>query len=135
MKRPALITRVGESELEARARADWRVQAVNATLPATGLGMMLRAVIGTGRGWLPRLGLAAQIGEDGVVRCNFWDQNGFFIEADNLPLTAPEIRDSFRRLADQLKLSDADRLDMFTRLAKWLGDDRRSRKDAKEIGL
>jgi hypothetical protein len=36
-----------------------------------------------------------------------------------------EMRDDFRRLADRLKLSDADRIQMFTALKNWVVADRR----------
>lgn len=118
---PALITNRGEHP----AMADWRVRAIVHTLPATGLGMMVRAVLGQGRRWLPRLGLQARIAATGIVHCDFWDDDGSFLKDDDLPLTVIQVRDEFRRLADALKFTDAERIDMTTRLQKWLGKDER----------
>jgi hypothetical protein len=68
---------------------------------------------------------AGRVDKTGAVVANFVEKSGAITK--NYPLYRDEIalRDDFRRLADQLKLTDADRVEMFAAVKRWVVADRR----------
>lgn len=74
---------------------------------------------------LPCLVSAAKIAKNGVVMADMVDRWGQ--KHSRVPLYASELslRDDFRKLADHLKFSDADRQDMFRAVQRWVVADTR----------
>jgi hypothetical protein len=110
-------------------RASWQYRAVEATRgPETKLGAILLAVLDKQRRTIPQFRGKATITSDGFVMCNFLAKDGglrlgaFVCDVDDL------VR-NFRGLADHLKLSDAERKEMFQAVRNWIGTDYRSNKD------
>lgn len=121
---PAIIQAVTNSRLET-LRGDWRIRAVEATLGnQTPLGTILLAVLGLQGGKIPRLGRTAEIHRNGHVAVDFWDENGEYrAKSDMGPIRA--LVDRWRKLADDIQATDADREAMFAELRKWFTVDQR----------
>lgn len=73
----------------------------------------------------PYLTSAAKVGKSGEVVADMVTKAGK--QAKNFALYRSEfhLRDDFRRLADNLKLADADRVELFAALKRWVVADRR----------
>lgn len=68
---------------------------------------------------------AAKVAKSGRVVADVVTKNGNVVK-DSLVFESEEkLRDEFRRLADRLKLSDADRVEMFDAVKRWVVADRR----------
>lgn len=109
-----------------RQRATWQYRAVLATGGnKSQLGAIVIAVLGKAPDNPPRFGSAAVITSDGYVQAHFqtkdgvWHQGAFVGAVDDLVA-------NFRGLADHLKLSDAERVEMFDELRKWISVDYRA---------
>jgi hypothetical protein len=74
---------------------------------------------------LPALTTAAKIDKTGAVVADVCDRSGGIHKDQVLFKTEIEMRDAFRRLADRLKLSDPDRVEMFKYAQAWVVADRR----------
>jgi len=74
---------------------------------------------------LPALTTAAKIDKTGSVVGDVCDRWGAIHRDEVLFRTEIEMRDAFRRLADRLKLSDSDRIEMFKYVQRWVVADRR----------
>jgi len=124
VSKPALIRAVSNSDLDA-LHFDWRYRTIDALRGnQSPLGTVLLAVLGRQQSRLPRLGTQAYIDAAGIVHVDFWDEHGDHKPASPLN-SVKELTDSFRYLADELKLSDADREAMFGELRKWIKRDYR----------
>jgi len=73
----------------------------------------------------PYLTSAARVSKSGHVVADMMTKAGK--HAKNFALYRSEfhLRDDFRRLADRIKLSDADRIEMFAAVKRWVVADRR----------
>ena len=84
---------------------------------------------------VPKLGMAfgetADIRVDGLVATLFRDRGKWY------PPTVigkiEDVRDNMRRLADHLRLTDAERNAMFEEMRKWIKTDHRALQHAKNI--
>lgn len=113
-------------------RATWQYRAVEATRGnQSRLGLIVLLIIGrTPRNppfLMMRPGLV--ITADGDVLSDWVGRPGAPVLATCLG-TVEEVRDNLRRLADFLKLSDADRVAMFDALQKCIYKDFRARSEA-----
>jgi hypothetical protein len=91
-------------------------------------GMILRAAFqnnGVGPHSFPRLAYSAEISKEGIVQVQCAKTEGSEVRKINL-CTAQVLVDSFRRLADELKLNDQDRIALFTCIRQWIGKDHRA---------
>lgn len=114
----------------------WQYRAVERTKAnSTPLGMILLGVLGKASKYAPRVSNAAAIMPSGAIVVNFLDREGHYHAATNLDEiagglgTVGELTDAFRRLADDLKLEDHERIDMFKEVRQWLAIDYRVMKD------
>jgi len=73
----------------------------------------------------PFLCSAGKVDKHGAVVADLIERSGVIVK--NLPLYRDEIelRDDFRKVADQLKLNDADRRELFAAVQRWVVADRR----------
>lgn len=78
-----------------------------------------------GRLPIPALVSAARIAKTGAVVADMVDRFGTIKKDTVLFKTELEMRDAFRRLADRMKLSDSDRIEMFKYVQRWVVADRR----------
>jgi hypothetical protein len=74
---------------------------------------------------LPALVTAAKIDKSGAIVADMCDRKGRVHKDALLFKTEIEMRDAFRRLADRMKLNDADRIEMFKYAQAWVVADRR----------
>lgn len=74
---------------------------------------------------LPSLTTAAKIDKAGAVVADVCDRAGVIHKDEVLFKSEIEMRDAFRRLADRMKLSDPDRIEMFKYVQRWVVADRR----------
>ncbi len=72
----------------------------------------------------PHLTTAAKIDKNGAIVADVVDRNGIIKEVAIYP-TELHLRDDFRRLADRLKLNDADRVELLKCVQRWVVADRR----------
>jgi hypothetical protein len=74
---------------------------------------------------LPSLVSAARIAKTGAVVADMVDSQGRKRRDQVIFRNEIKLRDSFRRLADHLKLPDDDRIEMFRCVQRWVVADRR----------
>lgn len=117
--------------------AQWRQRAILATWNDQAqdwskLGHLLMCVIGKEQGiCAPRFDGSATVTSDGFVLCNFVGRDGRY-HGNAMVGTMVDIVNNFRGLADHLKLSDADRVELFKLLRNWIKTDYRSEKTKEE---
>lgn len=114
----------------------WKHRAVRETGGnSTMMGCFVLAILGWQHGRKPpRFGSRAVINKDGVVISNMQDKDG--VKHLNHALgPVQDIIDSFRGLADHLKLDDAERVEMFSELKKWFAHDERANQSNEERGI
>lgn len=93
-------------------------------------GAVLLAMLGraTSR---PHFGRSGWIDKQGMVRSNLMSVNQGWhpqvVICDKITM-----RDTFRKIADELKLSDVDRIAMFDELRKWFAKDESAAYDPHE---
>ena len=73
----------------------------------------------------PFLTTAARVGKSGQITADMVTINGQILKQAVLYSNEVELRDDFRRLADDLKLSDRDRCELFTAVKNWVVADTR----------
>ena len=114
----------------------WQHRAVRETGGnQTKLGCYVLAVLNWQHGrHPPRFGSKARINADGYLVTNVQEADRR-IHRDMVVDTVQEVTDSFRGLADRLKLSDAEREALFAELRKWIAHDDRANQTAEERGL
>lgn len=71
-----------------------------------------------------RVGREGEIGPDGTVYAPYQAADGS-LHPQMALCNIQDLIDSFRRVADRLKLSDSDRKDMFDKLRRWVARDAR----------
>lgn len=110
----------------ARQRATWQYRAVEATGGnRSQLGAIVIAMLGKAPDNPPRFGSAAVITSDGYVQAHFQSKDGQWHEGAFVG-AVDDLVGNFRGLADHLKLSDAERVEMFDELRKWISVDYRA---------
>lgn len=73
----------------------------------------------------PFLSSAARVDKTGAVVADMVTRNGAILKDAVLYPTETKLRDDFRQLADRLKLSDPDRIELFKCVQRWVVADRR----------
>jgi hypothetical protein len=73
----------------------------------------------------PFLSSAARVDKTGAVVADMVTRNGSILKDAVLYPTETKLRDDFRQLADRLKLSDPDRIELFKCVQRWVVADRR----------
>jgi hypothetical protein len=73
----------------------------------------------------PFLTTAAKIDKTGAIVADMVDERGRIHKDTVLFPTEISLRDSFRKMADRLKLDDADRVELFKCAQRWVVADRR----------
>jgi len=107
------------------AAMTWQYRAIAKTKAnQTVIGAVLLAVLGKATSHPPRFGAGAVITPEGMVMALFQDRTLKKTLAPISPIG--EFVDTFRRLADDLKLGDADRIAMFSEVRKWIIKDDRT---------
>jgi hypothetical protein len=105
------------------ARQRWDYRAVLATgARTTRMGAIVLAVLGKSR-TTRCFGQHAVISSKGRVITTYTDKDGHTCYTDIG--TPQELADSFSELADILKLSDEDRIAMFSKVRAWISADAR----------
>jgi hypothetical protein len=114
----------------------WQHRAVKETGGNTTLmGCFVLAILGFQHGRKPpRFGSHAAINEDGMVIAHAQNADGKMFKNENLG-HVQNVIDSFRGLADRLKLADWERDEMFSELRKWFVHDARANESSNERGL
>lgn len=114
----------------------WQHRAVRLTGGnQTLLGCFVLAVLGWQSGRKPpRFGKIARIARDGMVFSNMQDADGRMYRSHCLG-PVQTVTDNFRSLADELKLQDWERREMFEELRKWFAIDERANQTAHERGI
>lgn len=112
-------------------------RAIRRCVEATGgnasqLGAIVLATFGMYPATLPAFGMSATITSDGYVLCDIRTRNGEY-KSGAFVSSLQEIVDKFRRLADWLKLSDADRAALMDGLKRWCATDARMGEARKDI--
>ncbi len=114
----------------------WQYRAVKETGGnSTLMGMFVLAILGWQHGRKPpRFGSRAVINKDGIVIAHAQNAEGTKFRNQNLG-HVQNVTDSFRGLADRLKLNDKERMEMFEELRKWFVHDERANENNNERGL
>ena len=113
-------------------RHNWKRRAIEATQGnQSRLGCIIIAMLGRLPLHPPRIRGLAVIMENGIVVADMELRNGKGYLATPLG-DVVELRDNMRGLADHLKLSDAERIEMFNELRMWLATDLRATKTPLE---
>jgi hypothetical protein len=73
----------------------------------------------------PFFSTAGKVAKTGHIVADMVTKTGKIAKDFPIYLNEIELRDDFRRLADQLKLNDADRVEMFGAVKRWVVADRR----------
>lgn len=109
------------------AEEHWQHRAVKETGGNTTLmGCYVLAILGWQHGRKPpRFGSTARIDKNGQVWSHMQSKD-YAMHPDHCLGPLQDIIDSFRGLADHLKLTDEERIAMFTELKKWFAKDERA---------
>lgn len=90
--------------------------------------LITRAMFHNNGSHYPRMAYSAVIDKEGYVTCDMAltaDQADWYhkVPVDHVI----KVRDGFRRIADELKLNDKDRTELFEVLASWMATDLRAK--------
>lgn len=108
-----------------KARQHWKYRVVQATKGNTSLlGAVVLGILGKMARRPPWVAARATIGADGVVRAQCCDRNGREGFAA-LFTSVEDMAGQFSRLADELKLEDAERIELFQQVKLWCARDLR----------
>lgn len=112
-----------------KVRAGWQFRAEQYTRGNQSLaGAILLGVLKRTPHKPPAIGHKAAVNSDGYVFASYVDGDGKFHKARAV-CYVDQLRDTFRDLADKLKLDDADRAAMFAEIKKWIVKDYRAKSD------
>jgi len=104
----------------------WQQRLVDATHGAsTQTGAIALAMLHVWPRTCPAYGDEGVITSSGMVLAAFKDREGDYAPLVPVGMIG-DIVDDFRRVADHLKLNDADRVAMFVELQKWISVDMRA---------
>lgn len=114
----------------------WKTRAVRETGGnKTLMGCFVLAILGLQHGIKPpRFGSIARIDKDGIAYTNMQAQDGWIYREHCLG-PVQDITDNFRGLADHMKLTDSERIDIFVELKKWFAHDARADQTNEERGI
>lgn len=122
----------------------WTKRVLLASFPTRSMGPIVRAVLGKQMARGPKLSLQATVSSDGSVFAGLKHDEQVISYCHPIALTMKDgqwgtkqgvhiLRDEFRRMADHCRLNDAERLELFGELRKWLGKDLRSDEDRAKV--
>lgn len=114
----------------------WQGQALMVVPFKSPLGLVLRAILKVNnmpdpedamkRPCYPRLGYGARITPSGILVAKYAETEGRHTWRDGIVVgTIDQVVGAFRKLADDLKLADRDRVAMFQTLRDWVDIDKR----------
>lgn len=127
------MSRVAERLIIDKAMQTWQAKALVATQgQKSQLGAIILAITKAEPSRGPKFGPGAVISEDGFIFANFIDRHGQYHQG-TLVCSVRNYIDNLHGLADALKLSDADRADMFRRAREWIYVDHRALKEWGKI--
>lgn len=117
----------------AEQRQTWQYRAIkllrgNQTLPGT---ILLAVLDKSHRLNSKRIGREGEIGPDGTVYAPYQAADGS-LHPQMALCNIQDLIACFRRVADTLKLTDADRKDLFDKLRRWIARDARILKQFDE---
>lgn len=109
------------------ARASWQYRCIdklrgNQTLA----GCILTAALGRVASNPPTVGMTGWIDKAGRVRSHYVTKARDVLPDAYLGITAQEMAEGYRRLADHLKLNDGERVELFDTIRKWVAKDERA---------
>lgn len=115
-------------------RDTWKYRVVEATRGnQTALGCIIIAILGKQPANPPRLGTkGATIRKDGFVYCTHQLKTGEIVP-NGAVCSVRDLIDNLRGLADHLKLSDAERLELMSETRKWIVRDERATSDGSGV--
>jgi hypothetical protein len=130
------MTTNGKLILPTAGGEHWKTRAVRETGGnKTMMGCFALAILGLQHGITPpRFGSTAKIDAQGIVYSNMQTKDGKMYRNHCLG-PVQDIIDSFRGLADHLKLNDVERQAMMDELKKWFIHDARANQTNEERGL
>lgn len=103
----------------------WQFRVMLASFTRDPEGAMVRAVLGRTMRTGLRYALTACVDREGIVRANVQAPDGSVYA--RMPIgSLVAVRDSFRRLADHCRLTDAEREAFFEEIRKWISTDERA---------
>lgn len=132
---PAVVTETGGHRLAFDLRATWQARCLTHAKGKTGAVMLsvlahnfddamltLLQVCFPGFTSItaPFLSTAGKVQKNGAVTADMVERNGAIRKDAVLYRNETELRDDFRRLADELKLSDDERKGLFAAVQKWV---------------
>jgi len=86
--------------------------------------LLYQLIFGSIKVKAPYLESCGRIAKNGAITAKVRDRSGLSLEKVIYP-NEIALRDDFRRLADELKLNDADRVERFGAVKRWMVADRR----------
>jgi len=86
--------------------------------------LLYRLIFGSDKVKAPYLESCGRVAKNGTIVARVRGRNGLITE-EVIYANEIALRDEFRRLADQLKLCDADRVELFGAVKRWVVADRR----------
>lgn len=115
-------------EIPTDEQASWQYKAIVATRGnQTLLGAIFLQIIGKQAKHPPQIVGTASVDDDGLLWTLLRKQHGSEIAEGVVCLgKLAHIVDEFRRLADHMKLSDSERVELFEELRKWVAIDLRA---------
>lgn len=112
----------------AKARASWQFRMIEYTRGnQTPTGSIVIAMLGRVPNNLPMLNNTAVITEAGEVLCDYVSRHGVLHRRFHIG-NVQRIVGDFNRLCDELKLNDAESIEVFETLRRWISIDERTRK-------
>ena len=114
------------TEAQERARATWQYRIIETTRGnQSQLGCVVLAVLGKSASNPPKITGSATIKTDGQVYANFTGSDCVARQGVHI-CSVEDLQRNFSGLADHLKLSDEERVEMFGEVKKWIWKDERA---------
>lgn len=115
----------------AKARASWQYRMIEYTRGnTTPTGAIVIAMLGKTPSNPPMLNNTAIITEDAKILCDFVNRD-HVLHPRWLVGSVENVVADFSRLCDELRLIDAERLEVFETLQRWISIDERTRKETR----
>jgi hypothetical protein len=127
------MTELTPSQIEERNRASWQWRCLAELremrgarlVPSTEGAILMQAFHKQRARVFPRVSGQGWINADGNVLCNMWDGDGVLRTNWIVAYSVQDFTNGWRVLADELHLSDKDRVELFNHVRGWIGRDYR----------